>query len=805
MSERTAIREGKTTARRHRLFPCAIWLLACCLSCSRDSASESTRGRSALIDHNLLLITLDTTRADRIGAYGHGPAKTPTIDALAARGVMFQRAYAQVPLTLPSHASLLTGRYPREHGVRLNGRHALGPTLPTLATLFRDRGYQTGAFVSAFVLDSRFGLDRGFDVYQDDVHEDKVGGDILEMQRPADEVTGAALAWLGQRSKSPFFCWIHYYDPHHPYAPPSPYKEAHRDPYDGEIAFMDAQLKRVMDWLSSAKLADRTLVVVIGDHGESFGEHGEHGHVIFLYNTNLHIPLVFVHPKVAAGGRRVATPVSLVDVFPTVVEWFGLAGPGGLLSHSLLPAMTGTPPATQDSFAENNYVRTLHGWSEQRSLTTARWKYVASAKPELFDLQNDPGETRNLAASESDLARRMDEALRQRYSTMTPRGAVQAMLDEKSTKALESLGYLSATGPEAADDFLSPGLPDPKDHIEFIELVDQAYELFEKDDVAKAVTLLEQAVAQNPDSARVLNQLGRSHFRLRNFPRAIEVTHQALKLDPQNYALHRTMALSLTHAERHADSLEHYRIALGVRPDDPMVRHNYGVSLFRLQQTEEAVVQFRETLRLKPDYGDAMINLSTALSQLGQTEEAERWLALAAGERGADPVALINLGKMQLSRGETATGIETLEKALTGSPGDERVVTALAPVYFQNRRTSDLARILRSAVLNQPDNVRFLHSLAEILATSSNDEIRNGAEAVSLSRRAAALTANNDPDVLGILSAALAEAGEFPEAAGVIQRAIELARQRQNPGLLQRLSAFQESINAGQPIRHPRL
>jgi arylsulfatase A-like enzyme len=256
-------------------------------------------GRGSLAGDNLLLITLDTTRADRLGCYGYSGAATPALDALARRGTLFENALAQVPMTLPSHATLVTGRYPRELGIRNNAQAALGRDHPTLGTVFKGRGYRTAAFVAAFVLDSRYGLDQGFEVYDDDVGEGV-------LMRRANEVTDRALAWLHEVKEQPFFAWIHYFDPHLPYEPPEAFRGVGADPYDGEIAFVDSEVKRLMEWLEAERLPDRTLVVVAGDHGESFGEHGEHGHAMFLYRTNLRVPLILAHPRLGKGGARVA-------------------------------------------------------------------------------------------------------------------------------------------------------------------------------------------------------------------------------------------------------------------------------------------------------------------------------------------------------------------------------------------------------------------------------------------------------------------------------------------------------------------
>ena len=310
---------------------------------------------------SVLLITLDTTRADRLGCYGYEPGRTPALDGLAARGVLFEQAFAQAPLTLPSHATMMTGRYPREHGLRVNGRGRLGGHHPTLASLFKERGYHTGAFVGSYALDSRFGLDRGFDVYVDDMSSE---GESPPFELRAGVVTDRALEWLAAGKRQPFFCWVHYFDPHDPYFPPKAFRGDDMDPYDGEIAYVDSQVRRLLDWLERSGWMRRTVVIVVGDHGESFGEHRESGHTDFLYDTNLHVPLIFAHPTLAVGGGRVGGVVEVADLFPTIVQLVGLKLPKDVLSRSLADALGGGKLEPRVAYSESLYLFSAFGWAQ---------------------------------------------------------------------------------------------------------------------------------------------------------------------------------------------------------------------------------------------------------------------------------------------------------------------------------------------------------------------------------------------------------------------------------------------------------
>ena len=355
---------------------------------------------------NVLLITLDTTRADRLGCYGYAGARTPALDRLAARGVLFEQAVCSAPLTLPSHATILTGLLPPEHGLRLNSVGALPAGVPTLATELRRRGYRTAAFVAATVLAAKFGLDRGFQVYDDNIPPEarRGGGEGGQAYRSGESVADAAIRWLQQPSRAPFFCWVHFYDPHWPY-------HAHTDrfgaqfadrPYDAEIAYLDAQVQRLLDALTQTGVGPRTLIVAVGDHGETLaGEpHAEPRphHGLMLYRGTMRVPLILCGAGVRRHGRRVGALVETADVFPTVLACCGARAPARSSGRDLRPWLRGRSAAPRACYGESE-LPASYGWSGQRSLTTEEWKYIRSPVPELYDLVADPNETNNLAAA----------------------------------------------------------------------------------------------------------------------------------------------------------------------------------------------------------------------------------------------------------------------------------------------------------------------------------------------------------------------------------------------------------------------
>ena len=359
---------------------------------------------------NLVLITLDTTRADHLGAYGYPRDTSPALDVLAAEGALFERAFSHVPVTLPAHTSILSGLLPTAHGVRDNGRFIVPEDLETLPEILVKEGYSTAAFVSGFVLDSRFGLDQGFDTYDDSFteqwSEEKLRDARIYNQmvtdRPADQTTERALAWLEEHQDEPFFIWVHYYDPHQRYAPPRPYDQLfHDSPYDGEIAFMDSQIERLLTFLQDADRWEETAIVVTGDHGESLGQHGEATHAVLSYDSTLRVPLIVKAPAPAPPPRRIAESTSHVDLLPTMLDLLGVAGREGA-GRSLVPALEGRPVPARQSYFECVLPRFSFGWEPLFGLRAEGWKYIHAPQPELYDLNADPDELYNLAQSQSE-------------------------------------------------------------------------------------------------------------------------------------------------------------------------------------------------------------------------------------------------------------------------------------------------------------------------------------------------------------------------------------------------------------------
>jgi choline-sulfatase len=560
---------------------------------------------------HVVIVTIDTLRADHVGAYGYTNARTPTLDRLAREGVRFDRAYAAAPITLTSHASLMTGRYPPGHGARHNGMR-MDLTTPTLSETFAAKGYATAAFVAAFPLDRRFGLIKGFQTYGDTMPRDESGH--LTNDRPGRVVVDEAMAWLAGHPHDRLFLWVHLFEPHAPYGNPADPAQASRSPvarYDDDIAEADVQVGRLLDALGDRRA--ETLIVVAGDHGEAFGEHGEISHSLFTYDTTLRVPLIF-------SGASIATPavvsdaVSLVDVAPTIASLSGLARVDAdgvvILPGQQPPSSNGVRALYAESFAP----LLDFGWSPVRAIRKGTWKYIAAPKPELYDLARDPGETRNLVAAEparaTELAREVD-----RISTSvlasTTKGA-----DRETLARLQALGYASGR-PAAGGD-----RPDPKDRREIAaNLAQVASGELRGAALERALREILRADPQNPQAnlrlGYVLLAAGRCAEAVTRFTTAIEA-HLPSADAHLGRAACEVAGKQIDAARRTLAG------AQAVEPDNPVVSANLGLVLSDSGQPAAAIPHLQRALTLDPDLHQARFGLAVAYARTGRRADASK-------------------------------------------------------------------------------------------------------------------------------------------------------------------------------------
>jgi len=546
---------------------------------------------------NVILVTLDTTRADRLGCYGYADAATPVLDAMAASGVRFAEARVQAPITGPSHASILTGTNPTFHGVigNLQGLPEAGVT--TMAEVFGTAGYRTGAAVGAFVVASEWGLDRGFDVYYDELPIAPAGRASLP-ERRGGEVIRDALDWIGLRPDEPFFCWVHLFDPHSPYAAPAEFADRFPGrPYDAEIAYTDHCVGLLRDGLERLGVADRTLMVVTADHGESLGEHGEDTHAYFLYNSTLSVPLIVEGAGLVPEGVVVPDMVRSIDVLPTVLELTGLPVPPTVQGRSRVDAISGAATPALPSIALSDELNLAFGWAPLRSVEEDGWKYVRLPTRELYDLSEDPGETTNLAAAEASRAGAMDsllsEVIARTTGDLAPAGG--GVVDQATLDRLMSLGYISGGSREGAPDLDVDvsGMPDPKDRQSYWEGYRELSELRGKGDLAGAEAVGRRLLAEDDEPPIIHYLFGQILW------------HRSQTTDDP--ALLRETAEHL----RRAAIMPEYRVSCLVF---------IGILHGRLGELDEARETFEEVLRLNPDDAMAHFNLTLVHARTGAWE-----------------------------------------------------------------------------------------------------------------------------------------------------------------------------------------
>ncbi|HKS95915.1 MAG TPA: sulfatase-like hydrolase/transferase [Terriglobia bacterium] len=650
------------------LLLCRIVLVAGCCSGAlflRPVNSAADSPAAATPRPNVIVVTFDTTRADHLGCYGYSRVETPNIDALARAGVRFSRAYTPVPITLPAHTALFTGSFPMATGMHDFGGNKLSPDATTLAKVLHARGYSTAAFVGAAVLDSRFGLNQGFDVYFDHFDVSRLDESSLDLiERRGDLVADNVLAWLRQGPRPPFFLWVHFYDPHFPYTLPEPYATRYRaHPYDGEISFADAQLGRLIAFLKQQKLYDNSLMVFAADHGEGLGEHGEKNHGFFIYNSTLHVPLVIKLPASTAGAtpRTVTSPVSLVDVMPTVLQDLGINIPASVQGRSLLGLLLRRPGEGQAGssvlYAET-YLPLLHfGWSQLRGLQWNNWEYIDAPRPELYDLRTDPHEIKNVYSTRQSLAHEMHSRLYDVIRRYTPTqgnpAAEKELTDPALLDRLRSLGYVAVSAGSFVEASGKP-LDDPKDRIQVYELFAEAMSDGQHGRYEESLRKLREAQKTDPTLMPIHYVMALDYYREKDFHRAFDSFKAALALDPK-FAL-ATYYLGLTQIELgdlDGASASFHR-ALELDPTNFSAAFDLGALELKKNDAESARREFQRAIDINPDYAHAYEALGEVDLYLKRADEAVRDLERAVELAPGSSKAHYNLGRAYQALGRNA-------------------------------------------------------------------------------------------------------------------------------------------------------
>lgn len=672
------------TSRLRTISSVALVGAAVCVAGLTLVSRHRTTGREAILADvrsgerplNVILISFDTTRADRLGCYGYEHAETPAIDRFAEGGVRFASAKTHVPITLPSHSTLFTGTTPIVHGAHHHSSILADEGNTTLAEILQSNGYRTAAFIAATVLDHGFGIDQGFEHYADDLGF-KGSVAAARVEREAREVFAEAREWLDENADETFFAFVHLYDPHLPYRPPSPYAGRHLGrPYDGEIAYLDSEFGRFIDYLDREQLTDNTLIVVFGDHGESLGEHGIEGHSAFVYETMTWVPLLMSCPGLLPAAVIVEGQVRLVDVLPTILDILGINPPPAAQGVTLLPCMVGRErPPDLPAYIESYHLNDLFGWSPLLGVETERWKYIRAPRPELYSLASDPGELENVHADHPEVVAELDGLL-VGFLTGSERAAASTEPDELDAAMIEklaSLGYFGRTSATQERPVAAADEPvDPKDIWDTYLLYQQAF-------------------------------VASSYSRSEELREALVGLYERL---PDNGTVRLLLAKSYMAGGEPARAMPILERDLETSPDDLFLNLSLGIVYGQLGRYEEAERCLAAVLEVQPRAPKALSTLGSIYLSRGEYDRAQETFGAVLDLDDADiesrHVSLINLGMIHyLVRGTPREAVPYFEEALSMHPRSTDAHYYLAHVFAKDPQTHSEALRHGRAFLSQ--------------------------------------------------------------------------------------------------------
>jgi len=832
-------------------------------------------GREAPL--SVLLITIDTCRADHLSCYGYPKPTTPNIDRLAQDGALFRSAHTTVPMTFPAHASLMTGAIPPHHGVHDNLNFRLTDDNITLAELLQDQGYETGAILSAFVLDSRFHLDQGFATYDDDLSG---SGEAELRSAPADpfhpdegnerragEVTRRAIAWLDRHASTspgkPFFLFAHYFDPHAAYDPPEPFASRFAgDPYAGEIAYTDDEIGKLLDHLRGLGLYESTAIVIIGDHGEGLGEHGEELHDYFIYQSTIHVPLVMRLPGMQPG-RQIEDPVSIIDIAPTLLAVCGLGPSDSMAGIDLSVRLRKEPRAgtsgntnggtgggaevnasadtdgearvgtngnagngTDGSADEDRERRYLYcesinparyGCNPVVGIVSDRWKFIRSSRPELYDLRIDPGEFHNVIEQNANRAAFLEAQLEQILAAQTrQRAGSGAQPDQETRERLQSLGYLSGSGANV-DLRFDRSRPDAKDYVHAHALFLEASQATSAGDHERAERLCAELLADYPriidahlllgGAATARQDLEAAEREYRRFLTRLDelargpdgaVVREQFRSSAVKAHFH--LANALIDQGKRPEAIEEYRNAIALDPSNSDAHFNLGITLAEGGNVAEALERFLTTVDLDPDFPEAHYNAGLALLMQGRPQEGRAHLetAIRLNPSYVDP--RLRLADILLSSGDVGGAMTQVRAARDARPDLSEPHLRLARMLLATGDARSALEVYREAARTLPDRPEVANELAWILATHRDARLRNGDEAREIAEKLVA-DYPGQPALRATLAAAYAEVGRFDDAAREQEAVVASVRSSGDAAALQANQEMLERFRRGEPLR----
>ncbi|MBU1702749.1 MAG: sulfatase-like hydrolase/transferase [Candidatus Eisenbacteria bacterium] len=671
---------------------------------------------------NILLVTLDTTRRDALGCYGNPRHTTPVLDSLARSGLRFDMAVAPAPITAPSHTTMLTALDPPEHGVRDNGRTSLPDTIETLAATFQKRGFETAAILAAFPLDRRFGLNQGFDHYDDHFQERILTTNEETSQRRADTVTDTALEWARHRSAKPFFLWVHYFDPHVPWDPPSPFSERFSDePYLGEVAFMDQELGRLLNGLRDLDLLKATTILIVGDHGESLGEHGEESHSFFIYDATMKVPCLLIPSMAGRFGelrdRVYKTPIRLRDLAPTLANLSGGASTPweGRGSFSLLPSLiNGEPAPVEVSYLETLVPALDYGWSDLRGIRSRDWKYIRAPRPELYRLGPDPAETTNVIDEYPEIAARLGDWLDWYLVREGPGDPEVEPMDRETLERLRSLGYLQGGGgraeysgadpkdrvdtyiaisaamtaiseyrPGDAIKILEPVVRQERRNVDLMLAYASAHAM--AGDVEKAEELYNGLLEQRPADTSLLTKLIRLSIIRNDEPRAMELFDRLVNIAPKKPGVEILRGELQESAGRLTDAREAYEAEIESHPDSYEAYCRLALLYRKAHEESRAVDALRRALAIFPYHAPSLAQLADIAYSKGRMEEGDSLTAAAISADPNEPLANFRKGWRAKEEGDLAAARRFYQKAIKVQPEYAIAHVNLGNVYLESQ------------------------------------------------------------------------------------------------------------------------
>lgn len=656
---------------------------------------------------NIILFTIDTLRADHLECYGYDKVKTPHINRLANEGILFEHNIVQVPLTLPSHSSILTGTYPLYHGVRDNGGFYLDESHHTLAESLKNKGYATGAFVAAFVLDSRWGLDQGFDYYYDNFDLTKYKKVSLDsVQRRGDEVLAEVYKWIENQAQQKFFAWIHLYDPHTPYDPPEPYKTEYRGRqfglYDGEIAYVDQLMGEFRDFMEEKNLFEKTLIIFTGDHGESLGEHKESAHGFFIYDSDIRVPLIIRFPEGKYAGHVVSNQVKSIDIMPTVLHLLDEEIPESVQGKSLLSLIVEDEAQDERSaYSETYWPRYHYGWSELKSLRKGRYKFIDAPQPELYDILEDPGEVNNLVNKKASLGHEMKRdllALIEEYAAEGIEDVGPRNIDNDSLVKLQALGYVGS--------FLSKTkekegkLADPKDKIELYNEIKLSQFLVTEERMDEAEIKIKDVLAKDPSVLEARYILGNIYSKQNKYDEAIEEFRKALEVDPDYYTALFGMAVTYKKAEMFDEAIVGFKRMIEMDPKDTKPFLHLGDIFHKKGLLEEAKNYLKSGIAIDPESPWFHNNLGATYLKMNMFSEAEQEIQKALSIERSVPLinAHFNLALLHEARGERDKAILEYEREQEISPFNGMPDFNLGLLYTKSKEMDKAIKEFESCI-----------------------------------------------------------------------------------------------------------